>query len=77
MFLRDPVDVLRERLSLLDRTEEFLFRPLDRKFLADNTSFLYSTLQTTRSRDIYRSLQPPVFSCQDENVIWNDSVSST
>lgn len=43
----------------------------------DGTEFQCWPIQRTQFRDIYKSVQQPVFSCKDSNVIWGDSESST
>lgn len=42
MYLRDHVDVLREHICVLVKTEDLMFRHLDKKLRADGRKFQYN-----------------------------------
>lgn len=53
MYLRDTVQFLREQLSVLDNTENFIFRPVEKKLRADGAAFQCSSMKTAQFLDIY------------------------
>lgn len=64
MHLRKPVQVLHEQISVLEKTEYFTARSLDKKIHADFISFQCSSLPMTHFRDIYKRAPQLVVSCK-------------
>lgn len=72
MILRDPTHVLRGQVAVLDKSEEFFSRSLQ-KYNSSNKTESHSTpMQTSYFYGIYNSIHQRVFCCQDEEFIWNE-----
>lgn len=72
MYEKLPAEVLREQICALDKTEDFIFRPVRKNLHANSTAFQCSPMQMTNVRYIHKSLQQGVVMCKEDNVIWND-----
>lgn len=77
MYLTNPVESLQEHISVPDKTEDLIFRPVDKHLLTNGTTFQCSPMQTIQFRYMYKCVKQLVFSCKDDNVIWNHSEFST
>lgn len=44
MYRKDRVEAFREVTSVLDKTENFIFGPLDKTFRANGTAFQFSPM---------------------------------
>lgn len=76
MCLGDCLEFSAKQISVLEKSEEFISRHVENKIRANGNEFKCSPMQTTHFRNICKIVQHWLFSCKDDNVIWNKSESS-
>lgn len=77
MDLKGTDEVLREQIYVLFNTEDFNFRPVEKGILYDSNSFQCSHMMKPHFRNNYKNVHHQILLFQDENVIFNNSESST
>ena len=77
MYMRDPLDLLKEQISVLEDRDGFTFRPVPKPRRADGTTYQSTPMETDHFHDVYNSVRRRVFSTADAKVIWNEDSPST
>lgn len=72
MFLRDPLEVCREQISVLDETEEVICLTLPKPLRLNKTEFKSSYMQISHFYNAYKSLSQRLFWSKDGKVFWNE-----
>lgn len=73
MYMRDPVQVIKQHISALEHFNSMEFRPVTKPVRSDGTTYQSSPLETSHFHDVYKSVRHRVFSSSDSTVIWNEN----
>lgn len=77
MYMRDPIDVLKQQISALEDRDAFTFRPVPKSRRSDGSTYQSTPMETSHFHDVYSSVRRRVFSTTDISVVWNDNIPST
>lgn len=69
-YMGDGVVVLRDQLTVLGRSEDFLFHPIERSNRKDGTLVQMEPMQSQHFHNIYRAVCKLVFSNKDDKFVW-------
>lgn len=75
MYIWDGVDVPRDQLSVLARSDDFVFRPIWISTSMDVILVLKETIKSSNFHNIYKAMRQLVSSNRDDNVVRNDNLN--
>lgn len=70
MYLTDGVDVFKEKVTVLELSEELLLRHIEKWSSTDRTLVQAETMQFLHFHNMYKDILKRVFSNTHDKVLW-------